>query len=643
MIEFKESKFYKLLQDFSLNNDKETFLQLLAEFYNRTEGIIEKNVNQDDLIKELRELYLEFNEKGIDENIVIEKVNYFVENNVKIKDILAKLVINTNKIEDNTEKLNANTNNIENITSQLDTMMSNNLFVSVKDFGAIGDGVNDDTKAFKSAIEYVFKENKRYPSRTVYIPSGTYRITENGVFSANTSNLRYKHGIRFIGDGLYNSTILLENKTETDMYFYDNSDRPTFSFCIFEGLQFTGRIEELTSSDDIPANVNGFKINSSGNEQGFRFINCLFQRLNKAFIFTGVDTASEMKFIGCKIAQIKNDVYTINNAQSVNHEFISSDIEQVYSNVFKVDNGGSIKVFGGSIILFSKDVHSYVFNINNSSSVSGECTLNGCRVELRGDLTGIANINNLNYGLINFNECTFLDGYTTTTKYYIKIGAYSTINMNNCEFNHNNGIFRVFPTTNGTYGNNGVLNINNSRLATSSPHLKFEVGNGGRISLDNCYGPEGAIPDNGGLFYNILNQDYFGTTNRGTGQNYTQLKIKNALIPLGYFPYSVDGDEIFLQTKFNLPLFSTIKSITIIKQENTPYDVKVNWLVKNEEGTEIIRTDDVNFGDTLNFTKDNLFIDVLNENQRKLIFSIDTKGSVVNYIFTKGYILIEYI
>ena len=88
MIEFKESKFYKLLQDFSLNNDKETFLQLLAEFYNRTEGIIIKNDTQDELIKELRELYIEFNEKGIDENIVREKVNYFLENNEKIQDII---------------------------------------------------------------------------------------------------------------------------------------------------------------------------------------------------------------------------------------------------------------------------------------------------------------------------------------------------------------------------------------------------------------------------------------------------------------------------------------------------------------------------------------------------------------------------
>ena len=91
MSKFEESNFYKALQDFFINADKKTFLQFLAEFYNRTEGIIDKDNIQDDLIKELRELYLEFNEKGIDENIVREKVNYFLENSSKINDIITKL------------------------------------------------------------------------------------------------------------------------------------------------------------------------------------------------------------------------------------------------------------------------------------------------------------------------------------------------------------------------------------------------------------------------------------------------------------------------------------------------------------------------------------------------------------------------
>ena len=91
MSKFEESNFYKALQDFFINADKKTFLQFLAEFYNRTEGIINKDNVQDDLIKELRELYLEFNEKGIDENIVREKVNYFLENSSKIKNMVLEL------------------------------------------------------------------------------------------------------------------------------------------------------------------------------------------------------------------------------------------------------------------------------------------------------------------------------------------------------------------------------------------------------------------------------------------------------------------------------------------------------------------------------------------------------------------------
>lgn len=123
MLEFKESKFYKLLQDFFINNDKETFLQMLAEFYNRTEGVINKNNIQDELIKELRELFLKFNEEGIDENIVIEKVNYFVENNEKIQDIIVKII--------------RNKNNIENINSQLDTIINLNTINFKKSIGGV--------------------------------------------------------------------------------------------------------------------------------------------------------------------------------------------------------------------------------------------------------------------------------------------------------------------------------------------------------------------------------------------------------------------------------------------------------------------------------------------------------------------------
>ena len=119
MVEFKESKFYKLLQDFFINNDKETFIQFLAEFYNKTEGIIIKNDMQDEIIKELREMFLLFNEEGIDENIVREKVNYFLENSEKIQDIITKLIINGNDIKNISSQLDNKVNNKELLSSFL--------------------------------------------------------------------------------------------------------------------------------------------------------------------------------------------------------------------------------------------------------------------------------------------------------------------------------------------------------------------------------------------------------------------------------------------------------------------------------------------------------------------------------------------
>ncbi|QRK05959.1 glycoside hydrolase family 55 protein [Archangium violaceum] len=70
---------------------------------------------------------------------------------------------------------------------------------NVRDFGARGDGVTDDTQAFQAAISAAIDHNGRYGAlRIVYIPNGTYKITDT--LESRIANTKYWHGFRA---GLY--------------------------------------------------------------------------------------------------------------------------------------------------------------------------------------------------------------------------------------------------------------------------------------------------------------------------------------------------------------------------------------------------------------------------------------------------------
>ena len=67
--------------------------------------------------------------------------------------------------------------------------------VSVKDFGAVGDGVTDDTAAIQAAIDYVATIGPSTVGGIVYVPEGEYRITST-IISAPTGG---QVGIRGAG------------------------------------------------------------------------------------------------------------------------------------------------------------------------------------------------------------------------------------------------------------------------------------------------------------------------------------------------------------------------------------------------------------------------------------------------------------
>jgi hypothetical protein len=81
--------------------------------------------------------------------------------------------------------------------------------VSVKDFGAVGNGVANDTAAFNAAIAHI----NTTAARTLYIPSGAYLV---GALSPITSP-----GVSVFGDGAYGSELRDTSGTSNLLTFGD--------------------------------------------------------------------------------------------------------------------------------------------------------------------------------------------------------------------------------------------------------------------------------------------------------------------------------------------------------------------------------------------------------------------------------------
>ena len=68
--------------------------------------------------------------------------------------------------------------------------------VSVKDFGAVGDGVTDDTAAIQAALDYAFDSG----GRAVYVPAGTYNHTGLTIKGPQGSPFYDSERVKFYGE-----------------------------------------------------------------------------------------------------------------------------------------------------------------------------------------------------------------------------------------------------------------------------------------------------------------------------------------------------------------------------------------------------------------------------------------------------------
>ena len=237
---------------------------------------------------------------------------------------------------------------IESINSQL-SYIAKNIEVSVTDFGAKGDGVTDDTEAFKKANEYIW--SMAYDIYTpnlvqdrnikLIIPNGVYKITGDKVLGSvrDESEIIDVKSVGYIVEG-NGSTLLWNISNENDRLFY--LDYTVTAPKISNLRIFTINETKVDSSGII------FSIESIQDDEGAWRANCSNgryisistcsgrnskgqgNRCKHVFKIVGENMCDQSLVENCGFTYFKNCFYC-ENSQSVNWTFIRSSFFGSYT------------------------------------------------------------------------------------------------------------------------------------------------------------------------------------------------------------------------------------------------------------------------------------------------------------------------
>lgn len=144
-------------------------------------------------------------------------------------------------------------------------------FVSVEEFGAVGDGVSDDTQSFQDAI-LAARTRKR---KTIKVPTGAYRITSPLDVGNNTVD---EWNLRFLGDGADVDGRGTSLVVDFDGYVVETDLNQVAGG--WRGVQF----EHMAIKSNSPKFSKGFKIVFA---QQASFKDVYFLNLDRALVCTG--------------------------------------------------------------------------------------------------------------------------------------------------------------------------------------------------------------------------------------------------------------------------------------------------------------------------------------------------------------------
>ena len=150
--------------------------------------------------------------------------------------------------------------------------------VSVKDFGAVGDGVADDTAAIQAGIDLACQYGG-----CVYLPAGTYKISSALVFSMNNSLVDPIKRPSMRGDGMAATTIYQTvNDNGIEIVGFDSNPA---GYCLFQDFTLYGyQLNKIGMALQNIAFVTVDNVYLAGWETGLYGVNTLSSTFNDLVI-----------------------------------------------------------------------------------------------------------------------------------------------------------------------------------------------------------------------------------------------------------------------------------------------------------------------------------------------------------------------
>ena len=342
--------------------------------------------------------------------------------------------------------------------------------VSVKDFGAVGDGIADDTAAIQTAVNYV---NSLDNGGTVFFPTGNYKVTSTiTLFSDKTGLLGNAAVITLTGNT--SESYVLFNITHSS-----NTVFPAFQTIAINGLT-------IVSANNLKGIA--FSVAGLGNDKFASQIH--FQQLNiQNFYATWVygDYAftpmiTECAVSGC-VQVFRQDGTISTGAHFVFDKCLFTEIGQASPAqvAFYLGNSQTYKFIACDI-----EVSHYTCMQTDGSDVY----LSNCHMELDVGLAGapLFIVNNTDYGQFVFEQNTMFIWQTTasTVPFWQAKGTNSPGRMSSFSFINNRIIQNYGVSGNATmYANYLLPFLGNGSMTFRSPMQPLSGQNGILCSMGN--------------------------------------------------------------------------------------------------------------------------------------------------------------